>query len=341
MALSLADEELPQVKVHATAVISMLNHFVRRDNRDSRVIGTLLGVANGRVLEVTDCYAVPFQESKGSEKLYVGIDEEFHKSMFSFSKRVNKKEQVLGWYASTTPSGALIIDQSSLINDFYTRKSEFGVTNPIHLVVDTTLTGDDVKVRGFVSRPVKVGNANLANCFLELDVEVMMSDAETTALYHMIHGQAEGTVFKTSGPFLLLLLLLFLLLLRLLLLRPLFSSALPLSNPNPTPHSPPRRKQTYSLARTQKLSLGSLPRRSDWSPPFINSSAPPRTCKSTAPCSRPARSRPLLAWAWPCPTPSTVCPPCSPRSYAALSTIALPICSWCRTCRRSLRRSYT
>ena len=199
MALSLADEELPQVKVHATAVISMLNHFVRRDNRDSRVIGTLLGVANGRVLEVTDCYAVPFQESKGSEKLYVGIDEEFHKSMFSFSKRVNKKEQVLGWYASTTPSGALIIDQSSLINDFYTRKSEFGATNPIHLVVDTTLTGDDVKVRGFVSKPVKVGAANLANCFLELDVEVMMSDAETTALYHMIHGQAEGTVFLTSG----------------------------------------------------------------------------------------------------------------------------------------------
>ena len=197
-ALSL-EESLPRVRVHATAVFSMLNHFVRRGDHEARVIGTLLGTSNGKVLEVTDCYAVPFQESKGSEKLYVGIDEEFHKSMFVFAKRVNKKEQVLGWYASTTPSGAYIIDQSSLINDFYTRKTEFGAVNPLHLVVDTTLSGQDIKIRGFVSRPVKVGSANLANCFLELDVEVVLSEAETSVMYHIINGQPEGESFRRSG----------------------------------------------------------------------------------------------------------------------------------------------
>ena len=199
VAISLADEPLPSVRVHATAVFSMLNHFMRRGDHDSRVIGTLLGTTNGRVLEVTDCYAVPFQESKDSEKLYVGIDEEYHKSMYSFAKRVNKKERVLGWYASTTPSGTLIIDQSSMISDFYTKKTEFGALNPLHLVVDTTLSGTDVKIRGFVSRPVRVGSSSLANCFLELDVEVVLSEAETTALYHIINGQREGEAFQHSG----------------------------------------------------------------------------------------------------------------------------------------------
>ena len=198
-AVSLEDDSLPRVKVHATAVLGMINSFVRRADQESRVIGTLLGTTDGKVLEVTDCYAVPFQESKGSEKLYVGIDEVFHKSMFTFSKRVNKKEQVLGWYASTTLDGKTVIDQSSLINDFYTRKNEFGAANPIHLVVDTTLSGPDVKIRGFISRPVKVGSANLANCFLELDVEVALSEAETTVLYHVIHGQPEGDAFQRSG----------------------------------------------------------------------------------------------------------------------------------------------
>lgn len=41
----------PQVKVNATVVFSILNSFVRRNTRDSRVIGTLLGeVKNGVIV---------------------------------------------------------------------------------------------------------------------------------------------------------------------------------------------------------------------------------------------------------------------------------------------------
>lgn len=203
-AISLADEALPKVKVHATAVFSMLNHFIRREGRENRVIGTLLGAVNPATNEVhvRDCYGVPFKESEAGEKLYVGMDEEYHKSMFAFHRRVTKREYILGWYASTTPQGALIIDQSSLINDFYTRKTEFGSPNPIHLVVDTSLVGDSVPIRGFISRPVKVGSASLANMFLELDVEVTLSEAESSAVYHMIHGQrgfASNGGFKTAA----------------------------------------------------------------------------------------------------------------------------------------------
>ena len=42
-AVKLGDSSLPKVKVHATVVLSMLNSYVRRSPRDSRVIGTLLG----------------------------------------------------------------------------------------------------------------------------------------------------------------------------------------------------------------------------------------------------------------------------------------------------------
>ena len=42
-ALLLNDEYLPTVRLHATAVFAILNSHIRREDRSSRVIGTLLG----------------------------------------------------------------------------------------------------------------------------------------------------------------------------------------------------------------------------------------------------------------------------------------------------------
>jgi len=44
-AISLASEALPKVRLHATAVFSILNHFVRRTDRNARVIGKYFHLA--------------------------------------------------------------------------------------------------------------------------------------------------------------------------------------------------------------------------------------------------------------------------------------------------------
>ena len=46
---------------------------------------------------------------------------------------VNPKETIVGWYATSMEGGAMIVDSSSLIHDFYASECE----DPIHLVVDT------------------------------------------------------------------------------------------------------------------------------------------------------------------------------------------------------------
>jgi proteasome lid subunit RPN8/RPN11 len=117
-ALSLKDSQLPKVKVHATAIFSILNHFIRRTPREGRVMGTLLGeVKEDGTVEITDCFAVPFTEKV--EEAYVAIDQKYHTLMYAFHRRNNKKEKALGWYTSTTGQGQFIIDTSSLIQDFY------------------------------------------------------------------------------------------------------------------------------------------------------------------------------------------------------------------------------
>ena len=51
------------VKVHPLVLFSVLEHYVRRNEGQKRVIGTLMGYKEGSTLHVTDCYAVPHDEN--------------------------------------------------------------------------------------------------------------------------------------------------------------------------------------------------------------------------------------------------------------------------------------
>lgn len=125
----------------------------------------------------------------------MAIDQKYHKQMYSFHMRNNKKETIVGWYSTTTSQGQFIVDNSSLINDFYSSECE----RPVHLVVDTTLLGDNMDVRGFVSKPVVVGDEVLAHSFQEVKVDVGATDAEATCLYHMINSQVHPEKWQESS----------------------------------------------------------------------------------------------------------------------------------------------
>ena len=57
--------------------------------------------------------------SSDSEKQEeVAVGQTFNRTMYNLHSAVNKKEQIVGWYA-TSMDGSLIVDSSSLIHDFY------------------------------------------------------------------------------------------------------------------------------------------------------------------------------------------------------------------------------
>ena len=124
--------------------------------------------------------------------------------MYNFHRRINKKEKIVGWYTTTTAEGVLLNDNSSLIQNFYSSECE----NPVHLVVDTTLAGEDMGVRGFMSQSMILGESNLANKFLEIKVDLEVTDSEATCLYHMIN--AQNTDGELHFIFLIYLILIFL-----------------------------------------------------------------------------------------------------------------------------------
>lgn len=189
-ALVLNDEYYPLIRLHATAVFSILNSHSRREDKQGRVIGTLLGIAQEGYIDVTDCFAVPHLEKVDE---YFAINKDYHKSMFAFHQRINRKEVIVGWYSTTLPRGPPINDNSSLIHDFYSLECK----SPIHLVIDTNLRGSEFNIRAFVSEPIIVGDQPLANMFKEIKVELCLSDAEIISLNHMVNGQVNQPPFSS------------------------------------------------------------------------------------------------------------------------------------------------
>ena len=108
--------------------------------------------------------------------------------MYAAHRRISKKEEVVGWYSTTAgKEPKLITNTSSVINNFYTKQCDDEL--PIHLVVDSTLSGDTMGIRGFVAKAITLDDQTFADMFEEVAVEVVMSDAETTAIFHMMLGE--------------------------------------------------------------------------------------------------------------------------------------------------------
>lgn len=148
---------------------------------------------------MTNCFAVPHAE-RGDE---VAIGKDFNKQMLALHLRANKKETVVGWYASAAVdnessegSPDLIADTSSLIHEFYAGEAEEG--DPIHLVVDTRLKDDSVSVRAFRSTPVMVQGEPLANLFHELSLTMESTEPEAICLHKMVSDDSNKSEDATS-----------------------------------------------------------------------------------------------------------------------------------------------
>jgi translation initiation factor 3 subunit F len=177
-------------------------------------------------VEVTNCFAVPHAE-RGDE---VAIGKDYNKQMLALHLRANRKEVVVGWYATTASSGttaadatkaaaaasrtnsnttsnnvvsAMIADTSSLIHEFYASETEDG--EPVHLVLDTQLSpssssGDDalLPMYAFQSTPVSLGGEPVANLFHQVRLVVQSSGPESICVHQMIQAMNRTTTTTTN-----------------------------------------------------------------------------------------------------------------------------------------------
>jgi 26S proteasome regulatory subunit N8 len=93
---------LPQVEkvvVHPLVLLSVVDHFNRMAKVGSqrRVVGILLGSWRKGVLDVSNSFAVPFDEDDKDPTVWF-LDHDYLENMYGMFRKVNARERIVGWY---------------------------------------------------------------------------------------------------------------------------------------------------------------------------------------------------------------------------------------------------
>ncbi|KAF8902686.1 JAB1/Mov34/MPN/PAD-1 ubiquitin protease-domain-containing protein, partial [Mucidula mucida] len=135
------------VTIHPVALFSILDHYLRRTEKQARVLGTLLGTRNDSEVQVRSSFAVLHSET--SEQ--VAVDMDYHRAMYDLHHKVNPKEVIVGWYST----GANLNTLSALIQNFYSQ--ETAPHQAIHVALNTGVDGSEpAGVKAYFSSPVGV-----------------------------------------------------------------------------------------------------------------------------------------------------------------------------------------
>lgn len=166
------------VIIQPQAIFSILDHSLRRNVDQERVIGTLLGVRSedGQEVEIRNCFAVGHTETQEQ----VEVDMDYQKQMLALHLKANPREVLVGWYATSSELNTF----SALIQNFYGGQGDGTWPFPaVHLTVSTE-AGKEIEARTYISAPVGVTMDRAADsaAFIPVPHEIRYGEAEKSGL---------------------------------------------------------------------------------------------------------------------------------------------------------------
>jgi len=181
------------VVVHPLVLLSVVDHYTRvaKDTR-RRVVGVLLGESFKGKLDITNSYAVPFEEDPKDPNVWY-IDRQYHEEMFAMFKKVNAKEKIVGWY-STGPK----LKESDLdINEMFRSYS----AAPVLVIVDVNARDDATEIPTdayvAVEAPPEEKSA-LRRQWQHLSSEIGAYEAEEVGVEHLLRNIRDTTITSTA-----------------------------------------------------------------------------------------------------------------------------------------------
>ena len=116
------------VAIHPIVLLSVVDHYYRlAKETNRRVVGALLGEYIDGKVDVTNCYALPFEEDPKDKKVWY-VDHVFSEQMLEMFQKINKKEKLVGWYSS----GPKIRPHDIEINEVFRKYCD----KPVFAIID-------------------------------------------------------------------------------------------------------------------------------------------------------------------------------------------------------------
>mmetsp|Transcript_7012 Transcript_7012/g.25863 ORF Transcript_7012/g.25863 Transcript_7012/m.25863 type:complete len:292 (+) Transcript_7012:272-1147(+) len=185
----MAKVQIPdKVVVHPLVLLSVVDHFhrVARDTR-KRVVGVLLGNKSKGVVDVTNSYAVPFEEDESDSSIWF-FDHNYHESMYHMFRRTNASESVVGWYST----GPKLRESDTEVNELMRQYCD----NPVLVIIDPKPVELGLPTKAYVAiEEVKAdGTEKSQKSFAHVTSEIGAVEAEEIGIEHMLRDVRDSTV---------------------------------------------------------------------------------------------------------------------------------------------------
>jgi 26S proteasome regulatory subunit N8 len=167
------------VVVHPLVLLSTVDHYNRAaKDTDKRVVGVLLGEQSKGRVDITNSYAVPFEEDASNPKIWF-LDHNYHESMYSMFKKVNARENVVGWYSS----GPKMRENDLEIHEVFRRYHP----NPVMVIIDVQLKEElEIPTKAYVTVDEIKKDGTVQKKFEHLPAEIGALEAEEVGVEHLL-----------------------------------------------------------------------------------------------------------------------------------------------------------
>ncbi|KAF7725937.1 hypothetical protein EC973_009174 [Apophysomyces ossiformis] len=173
--------------VSPVVLFAVLDHYVRRDEQQSKVVGALLGVRSddGSEIEIRNTFSMIYTEESNE----LMVDKEHYRNMHDLHQRVNPEETVLGWYAV----GERLTPTDTPIHSIFAQDT--APFHPIHVIFDTEalFKSIDLGLQAYASAPIGFSTKPGDYMFLPVSCDMKYLDAERSGLEMLASAKSSDT----------------------------------------------------------------------------------------------------------------------------------------------------
>jgi 26S proteasome regulatory subunit N8 len=186
-----------KVAVHPIVLLSVVDHYNRSAlGTNRRVVGALLGEYIDDKVDVTNCYALPFEEDPKDKKVWF-VDHIYSEDMLEMFQKINHKEKIVGWYSS----GPKIRPHDIEINEVFRKYCE----NPVFVIIDVKEDNESLGIptESYTMREEVDKDGQLIKTFFKLNTSIEASLPEEIGVEFMLRDindtNREGNITKLAN----------------------------------------------------------------------------------------------------------------------------------------------
>ena len=180
MSTKIKDSFPYNVVVHPTVLLSVVDHYYRlAKETNRRVVGALLGEYVDGKVDVTNCYALPFEEDPKDKKVWY-VDHVYSEQMFEMFQKINSKEKIVGWYSS----GPKIRPHDIEINEVFRKYCD----KPVFVIIDVQEKKESLGIpaESYIMKEEVDQDGQLIKTFFKLNTTIEASLPEQIGVEFML-----------------------------------------------------------------------------------------------------------------------------------------------------------